>query len=113
MPTIKYDQPSFSGDEAVAEARRIYSLETAAKPLPSERDQNFLLTTASGERFVLKISNAVDDPQVLDLQNQALMRLAALAPHLALPRVQPTRDSAAIITLPDARSTAHPVQLLT
>jgi 4-aminobutyrate aminotransferase-like enzyme/Ser/Thr protein kinase RdoA (MazF antagonist) len=113
MPTIKHDQPSFHGDEAVAAARRVYGLETAAEPLPSERDQNFLLTTAGNERFVLKISNAAEDPQVLDLQNQALMRLAALAPQLALPRVRPTRDGAATGTLPDARGTAHPVRLLT
>ena len=39
-------------------------------PLPSERDQNFLLRT-SGERFVLKIANA-DSRALLEAQNAAL-----------------------------------------
>jgi len=58
MPTIKFDLPAFTDDGARAIGQRYYGLDAAASPLPSERDQNFLLTTAGGERHVLKISNA-------------------------------------------------------
>ena len=52
--------PGFDNAGAVRLARELYRLDAAASPLPSERDQNFLLTTTAGERFVLKIANAAE-----------------------------------------------------
>jgi Ser/Thr protein kinase RdoA (MazF antagonist) len=49
--------PRFSAAEAEEVALRNFGFAAAASPLPSERDQNFLLTAASGERLVLKIAN--------------------------------------------------------
>ena len=76
-------------EDAVAIARRLYGLAAAARPLPSERDQNFALSTERGA-FVLKISGAAERREVLDLQNDALVWLAARAPALPLPRLVPT-----------------------
>jgi Ser/Thr protein kinase RdoA (MazF antagonist) len=45
--------------------------------LPSERDQNFLLETRAGQRFVLKIANATESPALLEAQNAALERMAS------------------------------------
>lgn len=113
MPTIKHDLPSFTADEALAAARTHFGLDATAEPLPSERDQNFLLRSGAGDRFVLKISNATEDPGVVDLQNQALIRLADRAPAIALPRVEPTADGRLSATLRDSRGTAHIVRALT
>ncbi|HVQ54542.1 MAG TPA: aminotransferase, partial [Thermoanaerobaculia bacterium] len=82
-------------EDAVAIARRLYGLAAAARPLPSERDQNFALSTERGA-FVLKISGAAEKREVLDLQNDALVWLAARAPALPLPRLVPTTAGAAI-----------------
>ena len=45
--------PAFSADEATSLALRLFGVEGAATTLPSERDQNFLIRTADGDRFVL------------------------------------------------------------
>ncbi len=50
-------------------------LTVSAKTLPSERDQNFLLSTASGERFVLKIANAGEERGMLETQNRVMRHL--------------------------------------
>jgi 4-aminobutyrate aminotransferase-like enzyme/Ser/Thr protein kinase RdoA (MazF antagonist) len=113
MPTITFDLPAFTSDDARAIGLRHYGLDAAVSPLPSERDQNFLLATAGGDRHVLKISNAGEDPQVIDLQNAALLHLATVAPELSLPRVRHTADGAALATVADASGVPHLVRLLT
>ena len=50
--------PTFSAQDAIRLAWDLYGIRGAATPLPSERDQNFLLETESGEHYVLKIANA-------------------------------------------------------
>ena len=81
--------------DAVRVARSLYGLAAAARALPSERDQNFALSTERGA-FVLKIAGAAEKREVLDLQNDALAWLAARAPSLPLPRLVPTMAGAAI-----------------
>ncbi len=82
-------------EDAAAIARRLYGLAATARALPSERDQNFALSTDRGA-FVLKISGASEKPEVLDLQNEALARLAERAPALPLPRLVPTSAGAPV-----------------
>ena len=113
MPRVTFDSPAFTDDDARAIGRRHYSLDAACSPLPSERDQNFLLTTASNDRHVLKISNAGEDPRVIDLQNAALLHLATVAPDIRLPRVRHAADGQAVVSVPDAEGTPHLVRLLT
>src|SRR5512139_2608010 len=78
-------------DVAAAEtlARELYGLAGIASPLPSERDQNFLMTVSGGRRFVLKIANATEDYALLDAQNGAMAHVASRAP--ICPAVVPTR----------------------
>ena len=52
------DAPRFDARTAADIARDVYDFDATAEPLPSERDQNFLLTGAPGERRVLKIASA-------------------------------------------------------
>jgi 4-aminobutyrate aminotransferase-like enzyme/Ser/Thr protein kinase RdoA (MazF antagonist) len=113
MPTLDHDKPSFSAEDGARAARHLYGLDVAAESLPGERDQNFLLTTAGGERFVMKISSAAEDLRVLDFQNQLLMRLDAEAPGLTLPHARCAPDGSAITSFQDDSGEAHPVRLLT
>ena len=62
---------------AVEFAEKEYGIHSSATSLPSERDQNFLLTTDSGEQFVLKISNALEDRSLLEAQNAILSYLGS------------------------------------
>src|SRR6187200_1782404 len=63
---------------ASALASDIYGITATASPLPSERDQNFLLAAPGGERFVLKISNPAEERAFLDAQNAAMNHVATL-----------------------------------
>ena len=76
--TIPLDSiPRFTAAQAQNIALEEYGIEALASALPSERDQNFLLADARGARFVLKIANRSDGPELLDFQHRAMRRVAA------------------------------------
>jgi 4-aminobutyrate aminotransferase-like enzyme/Ser/Thr protein kinase RdoA (MazF antagonist) len=68
--------PAVTSGEAVALAREMFGVDGTASPLPSERDQNFLIRTGGGDRFVLKIANRTDSRALLEAQNAALAHVA-------------------------------------
>jgi 4-aminobutyrate aminotransferase-like enzyme/Ser/Thr protein kinase RdoA (MazF antagonist) len=98
--------PRLGRADAIAIARELYGLEADAQPLPSERDQNFLLETASG-RFVLKFANASERVEILEAQNAALEHLAGWT--ALCPRVVPTTSGVGIAPGPGG----HLVRLVT
>jgi Ser/Thr protein kinase RdoA (MazF antagonist) len=53
----------------------LYGIRCVAEPLPSERDQNFLITADTGEKFVLKIFNPEEWKTVAAAQNWVLKHL--------------------------------------
>ncbi|HET9263021.1 MAG TPA: aminotransferase class III-fold pyridoxal phosphate-dependent enzyme [Vicinamibacterales bacterium] len=98
--------PRLGRAEAVAIARDLYGLDAEAQALPSERDQNFLLQTAA-RRYVLKLANALERPEILQAQNAVLEHLAG---HTAMcPRIVRTANGAEIAPGPDG----HLVRLVT
>ena len=70
--------------DAAALAARLYDLDVSATDLPSERDQNIRLLTASGESFVLKVANANERREVLEAECAVMRHLAttSLCPRL-------------------------------
>jgi Ser/Thr protein kinase RdoA (MazF antagonist) len=72
MGPILHYAPAFTVEEASRIAHDQYELIGNAAELPSERDQNFLLTTHSGEKFILKIANATEQRLLLEAQNDAM-----------------------------------------
>jgi len=72
-PPLVQHAPRFTVDRAVSLAADLYNLHATAESLPSERDQNFLLTDLSGERFVLKIANSLEDQALLQAESDAMM----------------------------------------
>jgi hydroxylysine kinase len=103
--------PRFSAEQARALAREHYGLDAASvSALPSERDQNFLLQTPRGERFVLKLSNAREEPAFLGAQHQVLDRLAR---QEFCPRVVPGRSGAPTLSATTPAGTRHLVRLVT
>lgn len=74
--TLLQHTPTFTQEQIVQLSRQFFGLNTKASPLPSERDQNFLLTADSGERFVFKIANATEDRAMLEAQQEAMTHIA-------------------------------------
>ena len=64
--------PQFEAEAAAEIAADFFGIRATARPLPSERDQNFLLTDSAGEKFVLKIANALESREFLEAQNAVL-----------------------------------------
>src|SRR6185369_12041179 len=54
----------------------LYGIRGSAQPLPSERDQNFLITADAGEKFVLKVFNPGEWKTVAAAQNWVLKHLS-------------------------------------
>ena len=105
------DAPRFDADSAARIARQLYGIDATAIPLTSERDQNFLLTTAAGERRILKIANALERPELLEAQQAAM---AHVAPHLpACPRPLPTLGGEVVTRIPGDNGRTHLVWAIT
>jgi 4-aminobutyrate aminotransferase-like enzyme/Ser/Thr protein kinase RdoA (MazF antagonist) len=79
--------PTHSIDEIRRVAERFFGLEGSYQSLCSERDQNHLVAASDGSRFVFKVANADEDPDVLEFQLGALQHIAKTAPSLPVPRV--------------------------
>ena len=67
--------PDFDKLQAAAIARRLFALEGSFKPLDGERDLNFLIGNHQG-KFVFKIANANEAPQLLECQHRVFRQLA-------------------------------------
>jgi 4-aminobutyrate aminotransferase-like enzyme/Ser/Thr protein kinase RdoA (MazF antagonist) len=109
------DRAAYPVTEPEAErlARDLYGLEAAARALPGEYDDNFLLATPEGKRFVLKVMHPARERAFVDLQCQALRHLEQHAPKLSLPRVCPTRGGQTISSTRAADATSRLVWMLT
>ena len=97
--------PCLTPDDAGRLARELFGLEGRARALPSERDQNFLIEAAAGERLVLKIANALEPGPLLDAQQDAMRHLAARG--CPVPRVLPMRDGATRREIPGTDGRRH------
>src|SRR6266508_5475264 len=64
--------PELTLKDAVRLAKELYGINGSVEMLPSERDQNFTIIRDSGERFVLKIANAIEEYAMLEAQNQVM-----------------------------------------
>jgi 4-aminobutyrate aminotransferase-like enzyme/Ser/Thr protein kinase RdoA (MazF antagonist) len=123
MTTAVQKAPRITQDDAVRIAADLYGLKVSAAPLPSERDQNFLLSCApshlqspgsSGdEQFVLKIANSAEAFEVLDLQNKLIQFLTASRIELEFPRIVQTVTGEDIATIKGENGDEHFVRLLT
>ena len=74
MQLLEYT-PAFDVNAAAAIAGEHFGIRARAQALPSERDQNFLLTNQAGGKFVLKIANRLESREFLEAQNSVLKYL--------------------------------------
>jgi len=69
--------PDFNVTSAEAIADELFRIRGCAQSLPSERDQNFLLTDGAGEKFVLKIANGLESRAFLEAENAVLKHVGS------------------------------------
>lgn len=117
MPSIVEFAPRFEEKEAVTIGRNLFGIHGTATMLPSERDQNFRLTTASGDQYVLKVANSKEELSVLDFQNQALMhirqkRVSNKTPPIGCPEVLSALDGNRVSVIAGADGQKHAVRML-
>jgi 4-aminobutyrate aminotransferase-like enzyme/Ser/Thr protein kinase RdoA (MazF antagonist) len=88
-PSMMEARPRLDVAEAVEVAATVFGVQAAdAEDLGSERDRAFLVRDAAGDLLgVLKVSNAAEDAEVLDMEAAAALRVSAVDPQLrvALP----------------------------
>jgi 4-aminobutyrate aminotransferase-like enzyme/Ser/Thr protein kinase RdoA (MazF antagonist) len=110
---VRFRRPVLGLEDAARLAQRHFGLNGACRELPSERDRNFLITSAGGERVVLKIAHADDTAAVLDLQHRALERIAERAPMLSMPRVVPSQAGREMEQIEAGDGAGHLARVLT
>ncbi len=110
MSILKHT-PQFTEKDAISIVKNLYGIEATADALPSERDQNFRMSAGSDGCFVLKIANALEDPTLLDCQNQAMQHLNRQVAFC--PGVVATRSGEFISEIQSSSGATHNVRLVT
>jgi 4-aminobutyrate aminotransferase-like enzyme/Ser/Thr protein kinase RdoA (MazF antagonist) len=95
---LEADPPSLTADDAARIARDVYGVIGDVRALVSERDQNFAIREPNGTGWVLKVSNAAEDPAVVEMEVAAVERIVAVDPSLPVPRARPSLEGAPVAT---------------
>ena len=103
--------PHYDTSAAVALGEQLYGIRASATQLPSERDQNFLLTSESGEKFVLKIANVLEDRALLEAQNAGLTYLEGRLSYC--PRIVPALSGERLSKIKSSNGATNFVRLVT
>jgi Ser/Thr protein kinase RdoA (MazF antagonist) len=103
---IESENPRLAESEIRQLLLEHYGLEAELESLVSERDQNFRLQCDDGRQFILKITNAAEDPVATDFQIQALNHLESYqATHecpINVPQIVRTTDGRAALPVTSA-----------
>ena len=75
MAAIKGDAPSLTVGNVAHAVEAAFGLRGDYSPLVSERDQNFMLCSASGSRYVVKVTSRFEESVATDFQIGALQHL--------------------------------------
>ena len=105
--------PRFTVNDALEAALEQYGLAGSAAPLPSERDQNFLIADPRRGKFVLKIANREDSAELLDFQHEAMRRVASGRCGILVPQVVPSLAGAEVEILGSCTGVEHRLRVLT
>jgi 4-aminobutyrate aminotransferase-like enzyme/aminoglycoside phosphotransferase (APT) family kinase protein len=106
--------PAFGEEAAQQILREGFGVESSSlTPLAGERDQNFRVDTAGGQRFLFKISNPVDDRPILDMQAAALRHIERVDPDLPVMRALPSAAGEPWADVPGPDSRTYAARLFT
>ncbi len=106
--------PAFGEEAARQILREGFGVESSSLvPLAGERDQNFRVDTAGGQRFLFKISNPADDRPVLDMQAAALHHIERVDPGLPVMRALLSVSGEPWVEVPGPDGRTYPGRLFT
>jgi 4-aminobutyrate aminotransferase-like enzyme len=106
--------PAFSEAAARQILREDFGVESSSlQLLAGERDQNFRVDAAGGQRFLFKISNPADDEPVLALQAAALRHIEQVDPGLPVMRALPAMAGESWVVVPGPDGRTYPARLFT
>jgi hydroxylysine kinase len=106
------DPPDFSARRASELLLEQYGLEGNLERQESERDQNFLLRTNAGDKYVLKIANSAEAEAITDFQVAALLHLADSELATPVPEVIRTIDGQSRIRITADDRRVHTARVL-
>jgi 4-aminobutyrate aminotransferase-like enzyme/Ser/Thr protein kinase RdoA (MazF antagonist) len=104
-------RPTFSSVEALGYLRAHFGIKGELTPLPSERDQNFLVETPDGHKLMFKIMNAAEPLSAIEFQTSLLRHLEICDPGLNVPRILLTVNGQDFALI-DGASGQHAVRLV-
>jgi len=110
---LRTPAPHFSIEELKEIADDLFGLSGTVTKLGSERDQNFHLTTETGDQFVVKVANSAENPAIIEMQLKALAHISSVAPDLPVPQVILSLKGKMIEEVKAEDGRIHPVRVLT
>jgi len=90
---------TFTTDDAIQIASNYWGIEAQAQALAGEADRNFVLVTAGGDRFVLKVSPPGDSRDAVERQVKALQHLSTTPVSGLVPQVLPIFDGSELLSV--------------
>jgi 4-aminobutyrate aminotransferase-like enzyme/Ser/Thr protein kinase RdoA (MazF antagonist) len=75
--TVALVRPAVTEDQAAALVAKYYGIKGTASELGSNQDRNFVITNKAGERWVLRVDNAVFEQIARDAQHEAIAAYSA------------------------------------
>jgi len=110
---LAHAPPAITRAMAADIALRLYGIAGDVRELAAEKDANFLITLPCGEQALLKITNAVEDRAVTDMQTAALIHLASADPTLPVQRICTSLKGQPSETIAAEDGQIHVVRLIT
>jgi len=110
LSDINRIRPKFNQKDSLRIVENLYHLEGTIKELPSERDQNYLVKTTTGNNFVLKIAASSEKRKTLEFQNDVMNHISN---SVYCPKVVHTRDDEQISVVIGIDNRKYFVRLLT
>ncbi|MDX1494033.1 MAG: aminotransferase class III-fold pyridoxal phosphate-dependent enzyme [Longimicrobiales bacterium] len=86
--------------------REHYDLDGQLTPLPGDRDRNFLLETAEGERYTVKVSSPDESDEILEIEADLMEHLNRSTDGFA-PGVRRSTDDRRIVKHADSQGREH------
>lgn len=87
-------RPAFDEGTAASLLSDQYGIDGALSELHGERDLNFRVDADGGARYLLKIHNPADPPDVIEMRASAMEHIGRVDETMPLPRLVPTSDGA-------------------
>jgi 4-aminobutyrate aminotransferase-like enzyme/Ser/Thr protein kinase RdoA (MazF antagonist) len=90
---------TISNSEAISIAHNLYTITGAVTRLPGDEDFNFKITTESNKVYLLKISAADQQEEILKFQNELLSFLSQKEIPFSIPEIIPNRNGQRVLSI--------------